>query len=227
MRQALQFLTAIPLAAPPTPLGHSAWAFPLVGVLLGCIAAALQPIKFGPILALIVLTLATGALHEDGLADVFDSIRATRTRDKMLAIMKDSRIGAHGAAALALSFLFRWQALSLLQGDAWLRLPVAFGISRAVIVLLAATTPPQGEGLGRAFTDSLPRWAAALAVAQIVLLSALTRGPAALWLVAVNLAVVAVLRRWYIARLGGATGDCLGAACQISEAACLGVLACV
>jgi adenosylcobinamide-GDP ribazoletransferase len=227
MRQALQFLTAIPITAPPGPLGRSAWAFPLIGVLLGFMAASVYPLKFGPILALIIVTLATGALHEDGLADVFDSIRATRTRNKMLAIMKDSRIGAHGAAALVLSFLFRWQALTSLQGDAWIRLPAAFGISRAVIVLLAATTPAQGEGLGRAFTESLPRCSAALALAQILILAALARWPAAIWLVTSNLILVAILRRGFIARLGGTTGDCLGVACQISEAASLGVLACV
>jgi adenosylcobinamide-GDP ribazoletransferase len=227
MRQALVFLTAIPITAQPGPPGSSAWAFPLVGVLLGLMAAVVYPLRVGPVLALIIVTLATGALHEDGLADAFDSIRATRTRDKMLDIMKDSRIGAHGAAALVLSFLFRWQALAALQGDAWMRLPAAFGISRAVIVLLASTTPAQGEGLGRAFTESLTRRSAALALAQIVVLTALVRWPAAAWLVTVNLILVAILRRWFIARLGGTTGDCLGAACQISEAASLGVLTCV
>ena len=227
MRQALQFLTAIPITAPQGPLGRAAWAFPLIGVLLGFIAASVYALKFGPILALIIITLATGALHEDGLADVFDSIRATRTREKMLAIMKDSRIGAHGAAALVLSFIFRWQALASLHGDAWIRLPAAFGISRTVIVLLAATTPAQGEGLGRAFTESLPRWSAALALAQIVILASLIQWPAAVWLVTINLLLVAVLRRWFIGRIGGTTGDCLGAACQISEAVSLGVLACV
>jgi len=227
MRQALQFLTVIPICAPLDPLGRAAWEFPFVGVLLGWMAACVFSLKFGPVLALIVITLATGALQEDGLADVFDSIRATRTRGKMLAIMKDSRIGAHGAAALVLSFVFRWQALGSLHGNAWIRLPAALGISRAVVVLLAASTPAQGEGLGRAFSESLPRWSAALALAQIAVLATLARWPAAVRLVAVNLILVAILRRWFIVRLGGTTGDCLGAACQISEAASLGIIACV
>jgi len=181
--------------------------------------------KFGPLLIVIGLALVTGGLHEDGLADVCDAIRAHRTKERMFEIMKDSRIGAHGALALIASFTFRWQALAALQGDAWMRLPAVFGISRAAIVLLAAMAEPAGSGLGRAFGESLPRGAAFVAGVQIVLLAALAQWPAAAALVAANAFVLLALRHWFRKRLGGVTGDCLGCACQVSEAVSLGVLA--
>ncbi|MBI2685252.1 MAG: adenosylcobinamide-GDP ribazoletransferase [Acidobacteria bacterium] len=224
MRQAIQFLTILPVNAPP---GQSAWAFPLVGVLLGLALAWLWPLKFGSLLIIILLAVLTGGLHEDGLADVFDAIRFYRTREKMLLIMKDSRIGAHGALALMASFVFRWQALAALQGDYWLRIPAVFGISRAVIVLLAATTPPAGEGLGRGFIEGLPSRAGSIAAVQAIVLAAMAGWPAAGVLLFANTVAILLIRRWFVTRLGGVTGDCLGAACQVSEAVSLGVLACL
>lgn len=225
MRQALQFLTILPVAAPGGPPGRAAWAFPVVGALLGLAAAGLWPLRLGPVLVVIVLAVLTGGLHEDGLADVADALRAYRTREKMLLILKDSRIGAHGALALVGSFVFRWQALTLLQGDALVRLPVAYGISRAAMVVLAVTTPAVGEGLGRAFEESLPRWGVWLVVVQVFVLAALAGWPCGAWLMGANGVALWALRRWFVLRLGGVTGDCLGAMCQVSEAVSLGVLA--
>lgn len=225
MRQAIQFLTVIPIPAPQGAPGSGAWAYPIVGALLGLGASALLPLKFGPLLIVIALALVTGGLHEDGLADVFDAIRAHRPRARMLLILKDSRIGAHGALALVASFTFRWQALTMMQGDAWFRLPAAYGISRGAMVLIAASAPPAGEGLGRMFIESLPRPAVILVALQILALCALTGWPVALWLLGANAVALAVLRHWFIARLGGVTGDCLGAMCQVSEAVSLAVLA--
>jgi adenosylcobinamide-GDP ribazoletransferase len=227
MRQALQFLTILPVPAPALPPGRAAWAFPIVGALLGLCAAAVWPMKFGPLLIVIGLAFVTGGLHEDGLADVSDAIRKHRTREKMFEILKDSRIGAHGALALIASFMFRWQALASLQGDAWMRLPAVFGISRAVMVVLAGITEPVGAGVGRAFGESLPRGAVVVAFVQSLLLAALAGWPAGAVLLAANVAVVLALRYWFRARLGGVTGDCLGCACQVSEAVSLGVLACL
>jgi len=224
MLRALQFLTVFPVGASSEAPGKAAWAFPLVGALLGLIAAMLWPVKLGPLLAVAAIAMITGGLHEDGLADVCDALRAYRSREKMHAILKDSRVGAHGALALIASFTFRWQALASLQGDAWFRLPAAYGISRGMMVLLAASSPPAGEGLGKAFVESLPRGAWALVAAELVLLSALAGWPAAVWLIAANGVTLLLLRAWFLKRLGGVTGDCLGAACQLSEAVSLWVL---
>lgn len=227
MRSALQFLTILPIRATSGAPGEGAWAFAIVGALLGLIAAALWPWTLGPLTAIIALAVLTGGLHEDGLADVCDALRGYRSREKMLEILKDSRIGAHGALALIASFTFRWQALARLQGDAWLRLPAAYGISRGAMVLLAELSPPAGAGLGRAFVDSTKKWAVWLTAAQILALAALTGWPTAAWLLGCNAIALIALRRWFIVRLGGVTGDCLGAMCQVSEAVSLGVLACL
>ncbi len=156
MRTALQFLTILPVAAPSADPGRSAWAFPIVGVLVGLAAASMLSLPFGPLLAILLTAIITGGLHEDGLADVCDSVRGYRTRERMHAILKDSRIGAHGALALVFSVLIRWQALAHLQENLWLRVPAAYGLSRSSMVLLAACSQPAGEGLGSAFVGSLP-----------------------------------------------------------------------
>src|SRR5262245_11792568 len=131
MRAALQFLTILPVRASTAAPGDAAWAFPIIGAFLGLAAAVVLRLPMGPILALAVVAILTGALHEDGLADVCDALRTHRTRERMHEILKDSRIGAHGALALVFSVVIRWQALAHLQGNTWLRLPAALGLSRA------------------------------------------------------------------------------------------------
>jgi adenosylcobinamide-GDP ribazoletransferase len=227
MRAAIQFLTIIPVRAPAAPVGSAAPWFPLAGALLGLVAAAAMQLPLGPALALAAVTLLTGAIHEDGLADVADALRAHRTRERMFEIMKDPRTGAHGVAALVLSFLIRWQALSKISGNLWVLLPSAFGMSRAAIVLVAASTPAAGAGLGAEFVRTLPPRAALTAAALCVLPAALAGYPAGPALAAANLAAVILARAYFKARLGGVTGDCLGAACQLAEALSLVTLACL
>ena len=109
---AVQFLTVIPVRAGTTPAEAAAF-FPLVGALLGACAAAFLNLAFPPsigaLLAVLFLVAATGGLHEDGLADVFDAFRAGRPPEKIHAILKDSRIGTYGALALIIAVLLRWQ----------------------------------------------------------------------------------------------------------------------
>jgi len=225
MRSALQFLTILPVPAPPGKPGEAAWAFPIVGALLGLICAAILPWKLGPILAMMAVAALTGGLHEDGLADVFDAIRKYRTREQMHQILKDSRIGAHGALALIAFFFLRWQALASLSGHSELRLASAYGLSRAQMVMLAATSLPAGEGLGAAFISTLPRRTALWVAIESVALAALAGWPIGLALLAANTALLLLVRWWFSLRLGGVTGDCLGFLCVVSEALSLAVLA--
>jgi adenosylcobinamide-GDP ribazoletransferase len=228
MRAALEFLTILPVRGGGTPPGRAAVWFPLVGALLGLAAAVvLATAPFGAILALLTLVVLTGGLHEDAVADVCDALRAHRSREKMLAILDDSRIGAHGALGLIFSVVIRWQALHHLQGEVWLRLPAACGIARASMVLMGAMSRPAGEGLGAAFVRTLSPWGVSLVVAQSVVLAALAGWQAALMLMALNLAGILVARAWFHARLGGVNGDCLGFTCQLSETLSLVILACV
>ncbi len=225
MRAALQFLTIIPISAPKGKLGDAAWAFPIVGVLLGLVCAAILPWKLGPIVAMTVIALLTGGLHEDGLADVCDAIRAHRSRERMHQILKDSRIGAHGALALMASFLIRWQALALLPPYSWLKLVAVYGLSRAMMALLAATSLPAGDGLGATFISTLPSRAGFWVAGQSLVLAAITGWPMGFQLLAANCALLLLVRRWFLLRLGGVTGDCLGFLCIASETVSLAILA--
>jgi len=225
MRAALQFLTILPVPAPAGKPGEAAWAFPIVGALIGLVCAAILPLKLGPVLALIALAGLTGGLHEDGLADVCDAIRKYRTREQMRQILKDSRIGAHGALALIAFFILRWQALAFIPPHSWLSLASAYGISRSQMALLAATSRSAGDGLGAAFISTLPSRAGLWIAIQAAALGALAGWPAGPILLAANGALLFLVRRWFLARLGGVTGDCLGFLCVTSEALSLAVLA--
>jgi adenosylcobinamide-GDP ribazoletransferase len=164
---ALQFLTVLPVRARTASAGESALFFPLVGAALGWLAG--QWLKMmeqwlGPSLAAVMvlafLALLTGALHEDGLADVVDAVRAHRSREKMALILKDSRIGVFGALALLYIVAVRWQALVRFPADPVKELVACLAVSRAALVAQAWVSRPVGEGLGAAFSHDLtsPRW---------------------------------------------------------------------
>ncbi|GGE17146.1 adenosylcobinamide-GDP ribazoletransferase [Aureimonas endophytica] len=240
--RALAFLSRLPAPAgafrESPPLGRDAYAFPLAGLVIALPSAALllaaAALGLSPasaaILALGLLVGTTGALHEDGLADVADGLGGNRPKERALEIMKDSRIGAYGALALGLSLLLRASLLADLAargpGRAALALLLAAAASRGLMAWLWADLPPAVPG-GTADRAGRPspragRQAAALGTA-ILLLGGLPGfglggGLCALGLALAGLAGFrALLRR----RLGGQTGDCLGAAQQIAEMAIL------
>jgi adenosylcobinamide-GDP ribazoletransferase len=221
MRAALQFLTVIPVRPRARSSPYGAGWFPLAGCLLGLAAAAALHLPQGPLCALLLVTVLTGGLHEDGLADVCDAVRAYRSREKMMEILHDSRVGAHGALAIVFSVLLRWQAVAHLIGNPWLRLPAALGISRGTMVLLAALTPALGAGLGKHFRENLTTRATVLVGIQVVALSFAGGWRSAAYLIPLQVAILLAARRWFVQRLGGVNGDCLGFQCQISEAASL------
>jgi adenosylcobinamide-GDP ribazoletransferase len=215
MRDALRFLTVLPVGSAARPM--SAWAavwFPVVGALLGLLGAAVNqlpaPGRVRALLVLAVWALVTGALHEDGLADTFDACGGGRTREDILRILKDSRIGTYGALALVFSVLLRWEALA---GASTATLVACQALPRAGIVALAWLAGPATEGLGGAWAASL-RWWHALGAVVIGVGIAGWRAATAAGLCA----AVVLLAAWYFRRrLGGITGDCLGAANQIQE----------
>lgn len=228
---AVQFLTLAPVRGSTAPPGECAAWFPLVGAAVGAgawgVHAAARAGLAEPLAALFPLAfllLATGALHEDGLADVCDAIRAHRPREKMLAILKDSRIGAFGAAALVMSLLVRWQAIAALAEPRGLAASGA--LSRMTMVVLAAASPPAGSGLGAEFVRSLTRSTALAAIALGGAAAAATVGARAGPLLLAQVVLVLAARAWFIRRLGGVNGDCLGAASVVSEMLSLVLLGC-
>ncbi|MGB6747893.1 MAG: adenosylcobinamide-GDP ribazoletransferase [Xanthobacteraceae bacterium] len=236
LKASIVFCTRLPLL-PATPLtgnslSRAAWAFPVAGILVGLVGAIVYGIahRLGlppwPAAALGVAAtmLATGCLHEDGIADTADGFGGGHTREQKLAIMRDSHIGAYGVCALAMSLLLRVGALaSLPSGHAvvW-ALIASHAAARATMPALMLLLPPaRSDGLsfdaGRPAGESV---AAAAVIGFLVLAICLHVGHGFLALLV--LAVIAALVAWLAKRqIGGQTGDVLGALEQVSEIAVL------
>jgi len=228
---ATAFFTRIPVATPAGCVGRladAAWAFPLVGAGIGGVAAfaflLLQLLGLGDwpaaILAVLAGLVTTGALHEDGLADTADGFIGGHDREERLAIMRDSRHGTFGVLAIVLSVLLRAAALAGIGEPvhAGLALVAAHAASRAALPLaMGALASARSEGLGAtAGKPSTPLAIAALVMGMLITLAAL--GPAR-GAIAFGLAGAAVFAIGVVAhrRIGGYTGDVLGAFQQIGE----------
>ncbi len=228
---AIGLLTRLPFGGPGRGAA-GAWAWPLAGGLVGALAAlagwlalaAGLPVGWAAALVLALQAGLTGALHEDGLADTFDGLGGGRDPARRLEIMRDSRIGTFGALALLWVGLARWSALVvLLPLDPWTVVAVAALSRGAMVVLMAALPHARQDGLAKAVGRPDLRQAG-LAVAVAVALAMLCADH--VWLLLPALALVLLgLGAWARARIGGQTGDILGAAQQLSEAAALGILA--
>ncbi len=208
------------------PLAGAIIAMPGAIVLLAASWAGLTaPLAAG--LALAVLVLSTGAFHEDGLADTADGFGGGTTRERKLEIMRDSRIGTYGGAALVLSLGLRWMAMATLAGayNAWVSacamISIA-GLSRTLALwILFALPPARKEGVGAgagAPTSSTMIFAGILAVLLFLPLAATDIGEQRI-LAALVLAALAVgaLTKLSDRQIGGQTGDVAGAAQQIAE----------
>lgn len=234
IRVALALLTRLPLPYPPLDPKRSAamaaWAYPLVGVVMALlmilsalVAIALElPAQIVALLAMFAALLATGAMHEDGLADCADGFWGGWTRERRLEIMKDSQIGTYGVLALLVSFGLRWQLIVVLIGADMLSalLPAAVASRSAMVWMMyhlpnvrtAGLSQQTGTPTGRATMVAL-----GLGFAAMVLFFA-TQAFFPLVVVAACTFGVSMLAR---AKIGGQTGDVLGATQQIAELAIL------
>ena len=233
---ALGFLTRLPVPAAafvaPGGLAAAARWFPLAGAAVGlaaalvyAAAAAALPSAAAALLALAAGLALTGALHEDGLADTLDALGGHATRERALEILRDSRIGTYGALGLVLSVALRAAGLAALSpAEALAALPAAHAAGRAAMLLAPATTPyARPAGLG-APLQPLPRVTLPAALALAALLALPAGLPGLIALAAALAAATLVLAR-VRARLGGWTGDGLGAMQQAGEIAALLTLA--
>jgi adenosylcobinamide-GDP ribazoletransferase len=231
---AVQFLTIFPARGEQIEPGKAAAWFPLVGAALGAagagiyLAAALAlPNSLAALLCVAFWTFAGGVLHEDGLADVADAMRAGRTRESMLTILKDSRIGTFGAVAVILSVLARWQALQYFTGSSLLAVCIAAqAVPRAAMVGLAWTSRPVGTGLGYALASTLRTPSALAAIAFGIAAASLCGARAGAVIVGGSFVIARFARSYFYARIGGVNGDCLGATEQLIEIFILGLFAC-
>ena len=234
---ACALLTRLPLPYPEfsqetsRPAAAAAWAYPLVGLIIGTVTALSLmlglwldlPPGAAAALALLLSIVATGAMHEDGLADCADGFWGGWDVERRLSIMKDSQIGTYGVIALCLSLLLRWLCLSAMaQADGlWMGLICAAMISRSAMVAIMQRLPnARAQGLSHA-TGTPSRAIAVLALGLGGLSAFFAPHSSALMLLVVA-GIVTFAAGWTAKRkIGGQTGDVLGATQQVVETAVL------
>ena len=247
---ALQFYSRIPVTGrvaswmgwDPQWLGRATRYFPVVGIVVALgqsfvyvAASAVLPHPVALLLAIAAGLLLTGMFHEDGWADFCDAFGGAADRARTLEIMRDSRIGAYGAIGVGVLMLTRFETLAHLDTD-WIvaSLVCAAAFSRGCAVLVMASLPYAREE-DDAKAKPVARHVAPLdalaglgfAIAPTLVLAAWT-GDASAGLLGLSFALLATaaMRRIVRRRLGGYTGDCLGAVQQVAEVAfLLGMLA--
>jgi adenosylcobinamide-GDP ribazoletransferase len=231
---AMQFMTRLPVPRgipySPDALAKSAVFFPAIGLLVGSGGAALY-LLLSPrvsrgvivVLILIYLVTVTGGLHEDALGDAADGFGGGREKDRVLAIMRDSRLGSFGTIAITLGLLARFVFLAnlapgkfigfLITGQVlgrWTALPLSF-------FLPSARDDEAGQGKLIAHSITAISFSAGTLLALAIVAVAIRT--AALWAALIAAATAAASGFYYRRRIGGITGDCLGATTQLTEIA--------
>jgi adenosylcobinamide-GDP ribazoletransferase len=224
---AFQFLTRLPVPQvefAPDGLARSVKFFPVVGLAIGAGAAGLEkvlsPHLGKPVTAVVVLVflvLITGGLHEDGFADVADSLGGWN-REQRLNILRDSRIGSFGATALAITLLSRGVLLAEVPLG---YLVCAHVLCRWSMLPMSYFLPPAREGEGQGARIARVTSLGSLlfgSVFTVATVGAILRWQSIAPLLAA--VVVSLLSSWfYLRKLGGVTGDCFGATNQLTEIA--------
>lgn len=241
------FLSRIPMPSSlfvdttQTSTARQAWAYPLAGLIIGLpgaliivVIGSVSSAMMAAILAVTITTFVTGALHEDGLADLADGFWGGWTKDRRLDIMKDSTVGAYGVLALIMWFALSVTGLADIikrthPADAALVWLAVCAASRAAITVLWSTTPA-ARNSGVAHAAGQPNNEATLyaVISAIVIgLAAILFGAPLLLVIACTIAAAATaaLRYLCLRKIDGHTGDTLGAAQKVAEATILTSLA--
>ena len=227
---AVQFLTRLPvpdrLATNGEELGQAAAFFPVVGIIVGAgtatvflLSKRVVPLSVAVFLALGFAAFITNAIHEDGLADTFDGFGGGWTKDRVLEIMRDSRVGSFGALALIFLVLGKYSLLSTLpQQQIWRWLIVAHAAARWTSLPLCAWLPyARAEGQGKLVAKKVGLLELTLATFTMLLVLLVLPWHAAIAVIMFTALVTLLTGAYYKARLQGITGDCLGATNQLVE----------
>ncbi|CAN7583074.1 adenosylcobinamide-GDP ribazoletransferase [Massilia sp. LjRoot122] len=234
---AVQFFTRLPI---PRWVGfeqewlhHASRYFPLVGLVVGAIGAAVYgvaalflPAPVAAVLSTAATIYATGAFHEDGFADSCDGLGGGMTRERVLEIMKDSRVGAYGAIGVVCMLGTKCTALAMLPpASAIGALLLAHPLSRlAATSLIWRMEYARAEGKAKPLAERMTTVEFGIASVTVAIAAALLLASGTLELRAVLAALLAAgaatwwLARKFARRIGGYTGDCLGAVQQLAEA---------
>jgi adenosylcobinamide-GDP ribazoletransferase len=240
---AIQFLTRLPIPAQAqfelSWLAQSLRYFPLVGAGIGAVGVGVEWLAsrwFAPTVAVALMLsavlLLTGALHEDGWADVCDGFGGGATRERVLAIMRDSRVGAYGAIGVGMLLLLKWAGLTALPTQVlpftWVAAQMSSRWYAIGLVWRLSYARADEDSKSKPFADGLStsEWLLSallgcLALVPVALLSdrsVLLPLTGAFLVALIIAAIVAVIAGLYFKRrIGGYTGDCLGATQQLTE----------
>lgn len=228
---AVRFLTIVPV---PGKMGHDEAAltgslpyFPVIGLLIGAVAAGLALILqtlFAPLvvsmLTVIILLAASGGLHMDGLCDSADGFFSARPREQMLQIMRDSRVGTMGVLAIVLVIGIKVTALASLDESSFsttvFLMPVAGRCTLLVLMAILPYVRPEG-GLATLFYTRGSRMASLWGMSVFLLTGWLVAGPAGFIAGLIVFGFVLLFAVYCRHKIGGATGDTLGAGCELAE----------
>lgn len=230
---AVAFLTRLPvphgMQVGPDALAGSAAFFPLVGLLVSAGAIFLNQVfsKFVGhdvviVIVLVFLVAVTGGLHEDALADAADGFGGGWGKDQILNIMRDSRVGSFGVLAIALALLARFVFLSHIPPQRFDNYLVAGQVAcRWTALPLAFFLPPAREqsGQGARIAGKISTFTLVTGTLLTVAIVWAALGVKALWVMLAAVVITAASGAYYRHRIGGLTGDCLGATNQITEVA--------
>ncbi len=227
---AIQFLTIIPLPfsvrCGEKDLGKAMSFFPLAGLTLGALLVGLNyllspilPTEVVDLLLIAFLSVISGVLHLDGLADVCDGLAARGGRERFLAIMKDSSTGAAGAVGLILTLLLKYEALSHIPLDAKRGALLCFPMMArfAQVQMTVAARRARTDGLGNAFIGGAGWPQMLIATATTIVFSLLFMGIKGLWMFIAAYVFTWVLKAWFHKKAGGITGDIIGFASELNE----------
>ena len=227
---AFQFLTIIPLPFrldyQDGDMGKSMRWFPLAGLAIGLLLAALHycfmfifPEQIAALLLVAALAVVTGALHLDGLADVFDGFGARGGRERFLAVMKDSSTGAIGVVAIVLGLVLKYQAIMHLSAGVKYGGIIFFPAAArfAQVLTTVGSMKARDDGLGAHFISGVGVKEVLIAAATVLTAAFFLLGVTGIisCLVAASFAWLA--RRYFHRRLGGVTGDIIGCISELAE----------
>ena len=228
---AVRFLTIIPIPGrmdhEDATLSGSLPFFPVVGLLIGTCMVVLArgfvflfPQPVAAVLAVIILLAISGGLHMDGLSDTADGFFSSRSREQVLEIMQDSRAGAMGVIAIVFVLALKIAALATMplerMGWAVFLMPIAGRAALLVFMSLLPYARPEG-GLATLFYSQSSKVGAIWGTVLLCLAGLLTSGRLGLIAGALTMVFIFLFARYCRRKIGGATGDTLGAGCELAE----------
>jgi adenosylcobinamide-GDP ribazoletransferase len=233
LRLAMQFLTRIPVPGvadfSPVDLSRSAAWFPVVGLVVGALVALVtfalghRSHALAAVVGVVAWVWLTGAMHLDGLADLADALGAShRDPQRFLAVLADPHVGTFGIVSIVLVLMLKVAALALVPVNALWGVPLILAWARLGTLAWSRWLPPLKPGHGERFSWQLSNgwvvfWAVVLLGASVWVAPVLCVAPL----------VIGAWGVWLKVRLGGVTGDCLGAGVEVTEVALMVLLALV